>query len=332
MQIDKILYNLLLDYECVIVPNFGGFIVRESPCNFNTSQDTLKPYSKTVFFNQHLQDNDGLLINAIVSQTNASYTSATTQVEQWINRLNATISDIGKAPIAQIVNFYKGNDNGKWFTPDSGLNLALSTYGLRPIKNISVAQTTELEHTETIHRLEPVMHIDQSPIETLDRPKTNRKAWLVAASIALVAHIGYLGIESLSSGKSNNQTANTISVIDAKVDTEQVKPEAELTTPSVTETVQTEVTPAPVETPVVESPAIIVEAPVKETVIETPQAPVQSEVPAETPVSEIAKTTVAAKYRMEQNAQNHQKDLIKKNIQCYVQMNAAGLYEVIITE
>src|SRR5437762_117763 len=111
MQIDKVLYQLLLQHECIIVPNFGGFIVRESPCNFNVSKDILKPYSKSVFFNPHLNENDGLLINAIVNSHNVSYTEATSILEKWIDGLNKDITEIGKSIISNIGIFYKGNDN-----------------------------------------------------------------------------------------------------------------------------------------------------------------------------------------------------------------------------
>lgn len=328
MQIDKILHRLLLNYECVIVPDFGGFIVRESPCNFNTVKDTLKPYSKTVFFNQHLQDNDGLLINAIVSDLNTTYNAASIMVEQWVSSINALVADQGKASVGRIGSFYKGNDNGKWFTPDSSLNLALATYGLRPVNNVAVFETGTPSETQTQPEL--IVHIDRKPLETFDKPKSSKKAWFAAAAIALAAHIGYLSIEHFTAGKEHTMTANVTGVADTRIDTEQVVPQNDV---QVAETpVQSTEAPSEqiIETPVTAEPTAPAVTETPSSVI-TDQAPIEEKVPV-TEVVTPAATTVVAKYRLEQNALNHQRDLMKQHISCYVEMNDNGMYEVIISE
>ena len=46
--IERTIEQLLHRHECVILPDFGGFIVRDSPCNFNAAKDAIKPFAKNI--------------------------------------------------------------------------------------------------------------------------------------------------------------------------------------------------------------------------------------------------------------------------------------------
>lgn len=328
MQIDHILYQLLLQHECIIVPNFGGFIVRESPCNFNVNKDVLKPYAKSVFFNPHLIENDGLLINAIVKTENVSYTEASEILEKWIANLNRDIDETGKTNIAKIGSFYKGNDHGRWFTADPNLNLALETYGLRPLKVAAVNHNTvETEEPKIIYK--PLA--DNKPIESTELRISKWKAWVAAASIALVAHIGYLTIEK----KTTDNTLNAASVIPAMTKTD-IKPAETVQdeTPSEETAVQETVAEQAPEATIQQDAPQVETTPEEIKPVTTPEPVVITETEPATAVTEApdALTTekVIAKYRMEQNAIFHQKDLAKSGTDATVRKNATGLFEVVV--
>jgi len=44
------------------LPGLGGFIVRDSPCNFTADKSMIKPAFRNLFFNPHLTQNDGLIV------------------------------------------------------------------------------------------------------------------------------------------------------------------------------------------------------------------------------------------------------------------------------
>lgn len=316
MSVETILYQLLLEHECVILPNFGGFIVRESPCNYNTAKAIIKPYSKSIFFNQHLIENDGLLINAIARLKNKSYLEATNEVETWIQKLTQQIETEGSLSISNIGLFTKGSEGNKWFAADSSLNLSLQTYGLRPVK-------AELIHSSVPETEAPVYEIkplaDNKPIETFTIKRTNWKAWVAAASIAIVAHIGYLTIESFQARKTDHQ-ASVVPMPD-----------------SVQPTPQEIITPIAEDTTIIDAP--IVEPSTEVETIETPEAtvaaPVETIVPeavipiiAPAPSLELSTDSLVGRYKLEINAINHLKDLSKVGITANIQQSANGLYEV----
>ena len=64
-SIVEIIEHLLLNHECVVLPGLGGFIVRDSPCNFTADKSMIKPAFRNLFFNPHLTQNDGLLCHAL---------------------------------------------------------------------------------------------------------------------------------------------------------------------------------------------------------------------------------------------------------------------------
>ena len=65
MTIANYLKDLLYRYDCVIVPNFGGFITNNTSAQIHRSTHTFYPPSKQVGFNVNLSYNDGLLANYI---------------------------------------------------------------------------------------------------------------------------------------------------------------------------------------------------------------------------------------------------------------------------
>lgn len=322
MAINSILYQLLQIHECVIIPNFGGFIVRESPCTLNAAKDRIKPFSKTIFFNQHLKENDGLLANELSKTNDIPYLEALLEIEKWVNNINLTIVAENKANIEDLGIFYKGNEDNKWFSPQLNLNLALKSYGLQPVDIKAIVK--EIEETKPLEKTyEPVLTIaDRAPIEKIQLPKKNWKAWAAAASIALVAHIGYLTVEHYAV---NTQQASIISLPKSEVKNEILKP---------------------IEVEKVETPSEIVEMPVVEieesttTKVETPtenETKITQEIPFESTTSIINEIPTIkldlihsiGKYRLEQNAINHQLDLQKKGIKAIIQ-NENGLFNVMI--
>ena len=324
MSVENILYQLLLEHDCVILPNFGGFIVRESPCNYNPSREIVKPFSKSIFFNQHLIENDGLLINAIARIKNIPYDAATAEVENWINKLTQQLDSEGSFGLLQIGTFTKGTEGNKWFAADSNLNLSLQTYGLRPVKAV-ILHTLDIEDEAKAMAIKPLA--DNKPIETFTIQRTNWKAWLAAASIAIVAHIGYLSIESLQSRNSNHASVVPMPTVSNTVETESMPIQED------TLIISNEVT-------MPETIAPEVEASTTATAIET--APIETIAPQEiqnTPVAETIDTetqseqinnlsSVVGRYKLEINAMNHVKDLAKKGINGTIEKNTQGLFEV----
>ncbi len=82
-RILQIVRALLLEYNYVIIPDFGGFVANYEPAKLIADKQLIAPPSKKIAFNAALKTNDGLLINALSVQESISQIEA----EQWVRKL-----------------------------------------------------------------------------------------------------------------------------------------------------------------------------------------------------------------------------------------------------
>ncbi len=142
MKISKYIGDLLFQYECVVIPDFGGFITKEIPSKINTGQHNFYPPSKEIVFNVHLKTNDGLLINHVAHSENISYNESKTRIENFARRCRVELSN-GKQINFHDVGFLFLNENDEIiFKQDVKNNYLADSFGLTsfispPVKRIS---------------------------------------------------------------------------------------------------------------------------------------------------------------------------------------------------
>ena len=80
---DLVLFDLLVKHDCVIIPDFGGFVSKRVSSKIDFDKGLIIPPSKHLLFNRHLTNNDGLLLAAYAERNGVSYIDA----EQSLNKL-----------------------------------------------------------------------------------------------------------------------------------------------------------------------------------------------------------------------------------------------------
>ena len=81
MQITALIKELLYQYECVTIPQFGAFLTRAFEAKVDPS-GLFFPPRKEVYFNQLLIANDGVLAHHIAQKENFSYEYSLRLVEK----------------------------------------------------------------------------------------------------------------------------------------------------------------------------------------------------------------------------------------------------------
>jgi hypothetical protein len=177
MDISGYIQDLLWEYECVIIPGFGGILAGYRPAEMVLAEHTLYPPSKALAFNEYLNNNDGLLINHICQKANIDYNEATEEVEAWVKKTKQLLANNEEIYLPKIGRFYRDVERNLQFTADANVNYLYSSFGLRKV----IAA--------------PVLR-DKSDIEVLDAhrasyslPRTN-KTWAMAALVLLFLTIG----------------------------------------------------------------------------------------------------------------------------------------------
>ncbi len=130
MGLEKYIEELLYDYECVTIPDFGAFLTR--PYNFEIDKVTGKfiPPRKELTFNSLLTSNDGVLINYFAKKNNLKYRKAQIliqkEVENWRRQIKTEpliIENIGKIS-------YSKNKTIE-FEPFGKINFDENSFGLK---------------------------------------------------------------------------------------------------------------------------------------------------------------------------------------------------------
>jgi hypothetical protein len=133
--------DLLYRYDCVIVPNFGGFITNRKGATLNESNHTFYPPSKQITFNSHLKGSDGLLANYIASSENISFEKASDAIRlsviEWQNQLETKPLEIGTIGVLTL------NENHQiLFEPNHKVNYLSESFGL---SNVDASLITRKE-------------------------------------------------------------------------------------------------------------------------------------------------------------------------------------------
>jgi hypothetical protein len=183
MAIANYLKDLLYRYDCVIVPNFGGFITNTTSAQIHRSSHTFYPPSKQVGFNVNLSHNDGLLANYIAKLENISFDQANTQISETVAQWNLTLKSEA-LEIENIGSLSLNEKNQLIFNPINSINYLKSSFGLTSFESSNIERT------------------DSKVIPLIPTKKYSRKTPLFVkyAATALVllsfSYIGWTGYEN----------------------------------------------------------------------------------------------------------------------------------------
>ena len=148
MRISKYIGDLLFQYECVVIPDFGGFITKEIPAEINPVQHNFSPPSKEIVFNIHLKTNDGLLVNHIALSENISYNESKTRIETFARKCRIGLNSGKKINFHNVGYLFLNENDEVVFKQDVKNNYCADSFGLTsfispPIKRVS--QTKKIE-------------------------------------------------------------------------------------------------------------------------------------------------------------------------------------------
>lgn len=130
LDITAIIRELLFGYDCVILPDFGGFIGNRIPARVDVSSSTFYPPVKRISFNRNLNYNDGLLIGKISQKFGINYIDARGIVDDFVSNVRIKLARGEKILFDRIGSFTINHESNIQFEPDMNSNYDLDSYGL----------------------------------------------------------------------------------------------------------------------------------------------------------------------------------------------------------
>ena len=196
MTLAKYISDLLYRYECVIVPNFGGFVSNEISAKVNHFTHTFSAPSKQLTFNSNLQNNDGLLVNYVATSENISYSKAVQYINKEVDSWKSILNN-NELEIENIGSFNLNNDGNYIFEPSNTINYLTSSFGLNSYVSPAVKRIVYKEKVKQLETIAPILPSKEN--------KKRTPAFIkYAASAAIIFALGTLGWNEYQKNEYNN--------------------------------------------------------------------------------------------------------------------------------
>jgi len=174
MQLEEYISELLYDHDCVIVPDFGGFIGNYAPARLDEVKHLFEPPHKKIIFNKGLIQNDGLLANHLSIREQIAYNEALKRIAGEVSRYRNELKESKRIVLDNIGVLYIDEAGNLVFQADEKVNYLPEAFGLSAFYRLPVVN-------EEAEKKEPV-------VVQLHKERSRLRPYAVAAAIgALIA-------------------------------------------------------------------------------------------------------------------------------------------------
>ncbi|MFU8843088.1 MAG: SPOR domain-containing protein [Bacteroidales bacterium] len=130
MEIASYISDLLYRHDCVIVPDFGGFVATYAPAKIHPVTNTFYPPSKNILFNSKLIRDDGLLIDCISQKEGMLYDEAKKMLELEVWQLRSRLERRERVFLKEVGTLQIESEGRIIFEPDGTVNYLEDSFGL----------------------------------------------------------------------------------------------------------------------------------------------------------------------------------------------------------
>ena len=185
-KINKHISFLLCEHNCVVIPDFGGFVANYESARIDSRSHFMYAPKKSIVFNKSLQNNDGLLVNEIASCEGLTFKQAKKELDKYVLDLKESLKLYKKVFIEEVGTLLYTSEGNILFVQSNSRNHLLDSFGLSTVQYPAIQRTSVQEQFE-----EKIKHIDKKHLTS------NKKVWLKAAAVLLpLFMVSALGISN----------------------------------------------------------------------------------------------------------------------------------------
>jgi len=129
VEINQYIKELLFLNDCVIIPEFGGFITNYKPASVENNQ--FFPPAKEIAFNNKLISNDGLLVNYISEIEGINYFEAKQKLGAFVEEIQLNLERNRNVYFEGVGYLHYDSRENLQFEPQIKQNLLAESYGLQ---------------------------------------------------------------------------------------------------------------------------------------------------------------------------------------------------------
>ena len=139
-EISRHLVKLLLDHNCVIIPDLGGFIAQYIPAEYREDDYTYQPPQRIVSFNQELTLNDGLLIQSLMQTYDTTFPETLKMLEDAVIDMKEELYEKGELDLVGVGVLRLNLEGNYEFEPHQHGIVSPETYGLTHVSMKAFAE------------------------------------------------------------------------------------------------------------------------------------------------------------------------------------------------
>ena len=242
IELERHIEILLLNNDCVIVPDLGGFMAHHCEARFDDEDCLFLPPLRTLGFNPQLKMNDSLLAQSYIEAYDISYPEAIRRIEAEVAELKQHLSTEGYYEMNDL-GVLAVNDEGKLeFEPCEAGILTPALYGLSSLEitplhgaaTPSAPQHVQEKAEEVVAEIVTEDAAEEAETAEDEEAITIRMAWVrnaVAVAAALLAfflmtpHVDNGGLPQVSMSQMTLPiiTKDTAAKFNKKLDVQDVK-------------------------------------------------------------------------------------------------------------
>ena len=148
IKIDVYISDLLYSYDCVVIPDFGGFVANYASAKVQAVQHKITPPSKKISFNKNLRTNDGLLNNYIAEKKSLTYAEASDLIKAFVNQSIDGLNKGDKIKIEKVGTLFLDPERNIQFIAEEQNDFLLESFGFGSLRVQAIKREGAKERIE----------------------------------------------------------------------------------------------------------------------------------------------------------------------------------------
>lgn len=180
---------LLLSNDCVIIPDFGGFMAHHLEASYDSENEIFLPPLRTIGFNPQLKMNDSLLVQSYVEAYDISYPEALSRIEDEVNELKQHLENESEYELTGIGKL-SIDENGKYaFEPCEAGLATPEYYGLDSFSFLKIDTVKEQKVFVNTFQKENILPENETVKIALQPNEEPEKAKIISIRISMLRNI-----------------------------------------------------------------------------------------------------------------------------------------------
>jgi len=186
--------------EYLVLPDFGGFVLKKSPAHFSASGALILPPAKSISFNAQLKQNDGILAHWLQSELKCDASQAIGYLKDFAGYCTSLLNNRGRLTLEDIGFFYLDFENNICFEPQQQTNFLTDSFGLTPV-SIKEIEAEIIKKAETVFEDRTIAVETITPVQKRKLRDYRRLAIAAVSGVVLLSSILFIVSNNKIGGK-----------------------------------------------------------------------------------------------------------------------------------